>query len=112
MHIIVMRHPERKRDVAENLAQLTDRGKEHARETAACLAAKLLLLDLILRSDVQATKDAAEVFAALGLIAHDKIEVCPALAPDIERITLADIEPRLPRGAHTIALIGHHPGIT
>src|SRR5882724_11534932 len=108
MHIIVMRHPERKRDAVEKLAQLTDRGKEHARETAAGVAAKLPPLDLILRSDVQATKDAAEVFAAVGPIADDKIEVCPALAPDIERITLADIEPYLPRETRTIAVIGHH----
>ena len=112
MHIIVMRHPERTRDVPEKLAQLTDRGKAHAKETAASLGAKLPPLDLILRSDVQATKDTAEVFAALAPIPLDKVVVCPALAPDIERITLADIEPYVPRETRTIAVIGHHPGVT
>ena len=65
---------------------------------------------------VQNVKELCAKFE-LGLFAPErcdftnlKIEVCPALAPDIERITLADIEPYVPRETRTIAVIVALPG--
>jgi len=111
MHLVLMRHPEREKNVPEINARLTPQGLNSAQQTAVEIAAEIKSFDLLLRSDVEASKQAAEKL--MGLLEIANVGVPAVLAPNRQNITLADIELEwLTKPYHSVAIIGHHPGIT
>ena len=90
MHLVLMRHPEREKNVPEINARLTPQGLNSAQQTAVEIAAEIKSFDLLLRSDVEASKQAAEKL--MGLLEIANVGVPAVLAPNRQNITLADIE--------------------
>jgi phosphohistidine phosphatase SixA len=111
MHLILMRHPERRRDVPEASAPLTPTALQRARETVTDIASKLKSFDLILRSNVTAARETAELFLPF-LSEGGHIKEAAPLFPNSDPISLAKIEPYLKGKRNHIVLIGHHPGMT
>ena len=123
MNLILMRHGERKHNKPERKASLTEKGVEKAHAIAIELAEQALLFDHVVSSTQEPTKQTALLLAgnntakcvALELLdpplnETDEEHYSPqwsAISQHIARSTSKALNDE-----RTIAIVGHHPGIT
>lgn len=112
MNLILMRHAERKHDVPEQSASLSEIGIRKTRETAAQLKDGSIRLDYVISSEQEPAIETAKLLTEESRAKRDSLEILNPCHHNPEWQVISQQLSAPLSDQSTLAFVGHHPGIT